>query len=189
MKYKKDKVYFVGNTNSGKSTLINKLLKNYSNCISDITTSLYPSTTLSDILIKVNDELEIIDTPGIVDKGNLINNISLKEIKNITPKKEIKPRTYQVKGKGSLIIGKYLRLDYETEVDNSFTIYIANNINITRIGIKNNKFMDMNKRVFNLNDNKDIVVEGLCFIKFVKKCNVSIYMDNNIKVYERDNFI
>ena len=186
---KNNKVYFVGNTNSGKSTLINKIIKNYSDNTSDITTSMYPSTTLNEIEINVNDELVIIDTPGIVDNNNLINNISLKEIKKITPKKEIKPRTYQVKGKGSLIVDNYLRFDYNTKVDNSFTIYIANNINITRVGEKNNKLMNKDKISFNLKNNKDIVIEGLCFIKFVKEIDVDIYMDKNIKVYERDNFI
>lgn len=186
---KNNKVYFVGNTNSGKSTLINKIIKNYSDITSDITTSMYPSTTLNEIEIKVNDELVIIDTPGIVDNNNLINNISLKEIKKITPKKEIKPRTYQIKGKGSLIIDNYLRFDYNTKVDNSFTIYIANNITITRVGAKNNKLLDKDKKSFNLKDNKDIVIEGLCFIKFVKEIDVDIYIDKNIKVYERDNFI
>ena len=73
---KNNKVYFVGNTNSGKSTLINKIIKNYSDITSDITTSMYPSTTLNEIEIKVNDDLVIIDTPGIVDNNNLINNIS-----------------------------------------------------------------------------------------------------------------
>lgn len=184
-----NKVYFVGNTNSGKSTLINKIIKNYSDITSDITTSMYPSTTLNEIEIKVNDELVIIDTPGIVDNNNLINNISLKEIKKITPKKEIKPRTYQVKGKGSLIIDNYLRFDYDTKVDNSFTIYIANNINITRVGNKNNKLYSKDKRSFNLKDNKDIVIEGLCFVKFVKEIDVDVYIDKDIIVYERDNFI
>ena len=186
---KNNKVYFVGNTNSGKSTLINKIIKNYSNITSDITTSMYPSTTLNEIEIKVNEKLAIIDTPGIVDNNNLINNISLNEIKKITPKKEIKPRTYQVKGKGSLIIDNYLRFDYNTKVDNSFTIYIANNINITRVGAKNNKLLDKDKRSFKLKNNKDIVIDGLCFIKFVKEIDVDIYIDKNIKVYERDNFI
>lgn len=186
---KNNKVYFVGNTNSGKSTLINKIIKNYSDNTSDITTSMYPSTTLNEIEINVNDELVIIDTPGIVDNNNLINNISLKEIKKITPKKEIKPRTYQVKGKGSLIIDNYLRFDYNTKVDNSFTIYIANNINIIRVGEKNNKLYNKDKISFNLKNNKDIVIEGLCFIKFVKEIDVDIYIDKNIKVYERDNFI
>lgn len=186
---KNNKVYFVGNTNSGKSTLINKIIKNYSDISSDITTSMYPSTTLNEIEIKVNEELVIIDTPGIVDNNNLINNISLKEIKKITSKKEIKPRTYQVKGKGSLIIDNYFRFDYNTKVDNSFTIYIANNINITRVGEKNNKLYNKDKISFKLDNNKDIVIEGLCFIKFVKEINVDIYIDKNIKVYERDNFI
>ena len=47
------KVYFVGYTNSGKSTLLNKIIKNYSNINTKITTSMYPETTLDKIEIKL----------------------------------------------------------------------------------------------------------------------------------------
>lgn len=50
-----NKVYVIGYTNSGKSTLINKLIKNYSNKNIDITTSIYPSTTLNKMIKNVNN--------------------------------------------------------------------------------------------------------------------------------------
>ena len=87
-------IYFVGMTNSGKSTLINSLIKNYSDRSGEITTSIYPSTTLNKIYVKIGN-LEIIDTPGLLSDSGLLNNLDLKEIKRITPKKEIKPRSYQ----------------------------------------------------------------------------------------------
>ena len=92
-KYNKSnkEIYFVGMTNSGKSTLINKLIKNYTDKQLEVTTSLYPSTTLNKIEINL-DNLKIIDTPGLLNEGSILNNLSLKEIKKITPKKEIKPR-------------------------------------------------------------------------------------------------
>ena len=186
-KYNKKKVYLIGNTNSGKSTLLNKLIENYSESDIDITTSMYPSTTLDTILVNIND-IDFIDTPGIIDNGSVINYIDYKMLKKITPKKEVKPRTYQIKGKGSLVIEDLVRIDYETN-DNSMTIYIANSVNIIRVGEANPRLKDLPKREFNLENDKDIIITDLCFIKFVKGLKVKIYANNNIYVYEIDNLI
>ena len=59
-------------TNSGKSTLINKLIKNYTDKQLEVTTSLYPSTTLNKIEINL-DNLKIIDTPGLLNEGSILN--------------------------------------------------------------------------------------------------------------------
>ena len=186
-KYSNNKeVYFVGNTNSGKSTLINKLIKNYSEKDIEITTSIYPSTTLNKIEIDLNG-IKIIDTPGLISEGSIINYLDLKEIKKITPKKEIKPRSYQLKGKGSLIIDNKVRIDYFN--DNNITIYLANNLNIVKIGLNNPKLKDSNKKEFKLAKDKDIVIEDLCFIKFTNASNIDIYSLYNINIYDRDNLI
>ena len=187
-KYNKDNkpVYFVGMTNSGKSTLINKLIKNYSNKEIEVTTSLYPSTTLNKIELEI-DNLKIIDTPGILAKGSILNSLSLKEIKKITPKKEIKPRSYQLKKEDSLLIEDYIRIDFYD--DNNITIYIANNLKITKMKHNNPKLKNIKKKTFNLEKNKDIVIEDLCFIKLTKKGKIDIYSSYNVNIYERNNLI
>lgn len=186
-KYSNNKeVYFVGLTNSGKSTLINKLIKNYSNKEIEVTTSMYPSTTLNKIEINL-DDLKIIDTPGLLSNGSILNSLTLKEIKKITPKKEIKPRSYQLKGKGSLVIENYIRIDYHS--DNNLAIYLANNLNITKMTHDNPKLKDSNKYSFNLSKDKDIVIEDLCFIKFTKECKIDIYTPLKVNIYDRDNLI
>ena len=54
MKYKKsNNVYVIGYTNAGKSTLVNKFLKNYGSYNGEITVSNLPSTTLDLIENKV----------------------------------------------------------------------------------------------------------------------------------------
>jgi len=84
------KVYVVGHTNVGKSSLINKLIKNYSENNSNLTISPLPSTTLNKIEIELNDTLTFIDTPGLVDRENLVNYVDVSELKKIQPKKEKK---------------------------------------------------------------------------------------------------
>jgi len=186
-KYSNNKeVYFVGLTNSGKSTLINKLIKNYSDKDIEVTTSMYPSTTLNKIELSLGD-LKIIDTPGLLSEGSILNSLTLKDIKKITPKKEIKPRSYQLKGSGSLVIENYIRIDYHT--DNNIAVYLANNLNITKMTHDNPKLKDSKKYSFNLTKDKDIVVEDLCFIKFTKECKIDIYSSLKVNIYERDNLI
>ena len=168
-KYSNNKeVYFVGMTNSGKSTLINKIIKNYTDSNIEVTTSIYPSTTLNKIELN-------------------INNLSQKEIKKITPKKEIKPRSYQLRGNNSLIIDNKLRVDFLG--DNNITIYIANNINIVKAHLTNNTLKNNIKHEFNIEENKDIVIEDFCFIKLTKRSKVNIYTKYNVKIYIRDNLI
>lgn len=180
-------VYVIGTTNSGKSTLINKLIKNYSDNDIEITSSLYPSTTLDKIEINI-DNLNIIDTPGVINEGSIINYIDNKMLKKITPKKEIKPKTYQLKGKGSILIDNIVRVDYDT-LDTSMTIYINNGINISFAGKDNTKLYDLKNQKFDIDDNKDIVISDLCFIKFTKEVKLNIYTFDNVLIYERDNLI
>ena len=183
-------VYLVGNTNAGKSTLINALIKSYSKEESNITTSLLPATTLNTIKIKLNDNLTLIDTPGIVSKNNYLYGITPKDVKKITAKAEIKPRTYQIKPNQSLIIDKYARIDYVGKEKNSFTLYLSNDIKVKRININtNNDLRNLNKYSFDAKKDSDIVIKGLMFCKMVKEAKIDIYTKDNVDVYLRPNLI
>ena len=114
-------VYVVGHTNVGKSSLINKLIKNYSVNENELTISPLPSTTLNKIEIELNENLVLIDTPGLVDRGNLVNYIDNDLLKKINPKKEIKPKTFQIKKNQCLVIDNLFRIDYVEGEKNSFS--------------------------------------------------------------------
>lgn len=189
-KYSNDKdIYLIGNTNSGKSTLLNKLIKNYTRDKEEnITVSMYPSTTLDALEIKLNN-LNIIDTPGLIDEGNYANILDSKDLKKITPKKEIKPKSCQVIGKGSIMIEDFARIDYETKENNSFVIYTASTVVSKFISSNNNTYKDLKTYKYFLSNNKDIVLPGLGFIKFTKPINITVYVPNKIRTYERDNLI
>ena len=185
--YKMNNIYVVGTTNGGKSTLINKLIKNYSDNDVVITSSMYPSTTLDKIEINILG-LNIIDTPGLINKGSIVNYIDNNLLKKITIKKEIKPKTYQLNGKGSILIEDLIRLVYDTK-GTSMTIYVNNLVNIRFLGKDNNKLLDGKCNKFSLDNNKDIVISDLCFIKFTKNVNLNIYSNYDVLIYERDNLI
>ena len=185
-----DKVYLVGNTNAGKSTLLNRIIKSYSSLEKEITESNMPETTLDLIEIKIDDNLTIIDTPGIVSDDNYLYDLDQKNVKKVSPKTEVKPRTFQLKKNSSLLIGDYARIDYLSDWDNSFTIYLSNEIDVSKINFNTNtRLRNLKKHSFDLSDKKDIVINGLLFCKIVKKAKVDIYVKKNVKVFERNNLI
>lgn len=182
-KYKKsNNVYVVGYTNAGKSTMINKLIYNYSDNKTEITTSPLPSTTLNTIEIKLND-ITLIDTPGLLDENDIVNYVSGDELKKIIPKKEIKPITYQIKGTQTIVVDKYLQIE-ASDID--LTFYISNNLEIKRYYKK--MPTKLKKHIIEVNKN-DIVIKGLCFIKTNKKSVLNIYTLDNVSVFTRDSII
>jgi len=182
--YNSNKVYIVGYTNAGKSTMINKLIYNYSDNNTKITTSPLPNTTLNTIEIKLN-EITLIDTPGLLDKGDIVNYLTGKELKKVIPSKEIKPITYQIKGKQILIIEDYLRVE-ASDID--LTFFVSNNLKIKRYHKDNSVNKNLKKNIVNV-DNNDVVIKGLGFIKTNKKGILNIYTLDNVDVYTRDSLI
>lgn len=183
-------VYVVGNTNSGKSTLINTLMKNYSDNDYQLTMSAMPSTTLNKVSIELNDYLTLIDTPGLVDSGSIVNYVDETALKKLVPKKEIKPKTYQIKEGECLIIDDLVRIDYEEGIKNSFTIYMSNDLKVKRLnGLKHDDLKELNKISFETNHYEDIVINGMGFIKIVDPGKVSIYIDQKINVFKRKSLI
>ena len=181
------KVYVIGYTNAGKSTMINKIIYNYFDTDIEITTSMIPSTTLNSIEITLNDELTMIDTPGILNMGDICHFVDIKTLKKITPKKEIKPITYQIKSAQSILLDDLVRIDLEDK--NNVTIYVSNQIKMERTYHPKEKFQTLEKHELDLQSHQDIVISGLGFLKFTNKGHVIIYTIPNVHVFVRDNLI
>lgn len=137
-KYRNGKdVFIVGTTNVGKSTFINRLIKQSTGLEEVITTSYFPGTTLGFIEIPLDEESALIDTPGIVNKQQMAHYISEQDLKVITPRKEIKSRVYQLNSQQTLYFGGLARLDFIKGNKNSFVCYFSNELPIHRTKLEN----------------------------------------------------
>lgn len=184
-------VYVVGHTNAGKSSLINKLIRNYSDKIQELTMSPLPSTTLNTVNIEINDYLTLIDTPGLVDSGSILNFIDSKMVSKISPKKEIKPKTYQLRKNQSIIIEDLVRIDYVEGEKNSFTLFVSNDLKIKRLLNSTNKdeLKDLNKVTYQVKYDEDLVINGLGFIKIVNKGIIDVYINKDVETFMRKSLI
>ncbi len=126
-------VYIVGCTNVGKSTFINRLITNFGGDDEQlITTSHFPGTTLDMIDIPLDDGRVMYDTPGIINHHQMAHFIDKKELKIITPNKEIKPIVFQLNEGQTLFFGGVARFDFIKGGHRSFTCYCSNEVTIHR---------------------------------------------------------
>lgn len=186
--YKKSKnVYVVGFTNVGKSSMINKIIYNYSNSILDVTTSVLPSTTLSSVKVEVNDNLTLIDTPGIIDDGSIMNYLEPNILKKVLPRNEIRTITYQIRYKQSIFIENLVRID--CEMSNNLTLYFSNNLDVSREFNNSDRLLDLEKHELVVFENQDIVISGMGFIKVTKSGKITLYTIPNVDVFTRPSLI
>lgn len=125
-------VYVVGVTNVGKSTLINAIVEEITGDKEVITTSRFPGTTLDKIEIPLDDGTYIFDTPGIIHRHQMAHYLTPKSLKLVNPKKEIKPKTYQLNPQQTLFLGGLARFDFVSGKRQGFTAYFDNNLMIHR---------------------------------------------------------
>ncbi|WP_370586478.1 ribosome biogenesis GTPase YqeH [Parageobacillus thermoglucosidasius] len=125
-------VYVVGCTNVGKSTFINRIIQETTGKGNVITTSYFPGTTLDIIEIPLDDGAALYDTPGIINHHQMAHFVDKKDLKIITPKREIHPKVYQLNEQQTLFFGGLARLDYIKGGRRSFVCYFANELPIHR---------------------------------------------------------
>lgn len=159
--------YMVGLSNSGKSSLINKLIDLKKLKLNKVTTSNIPNTTMNFIRVKLNDNLTIIDSPGFIINSYYNDNII---------KKPIKPITYQMKKNETLKIEDlYLNFSENTSV----TLYLGSNLNIKKY-YKNINFNDE----INIESNSDLIIKGMGFLNIKNRCNIKFHNLLNYEIRE-----
>lgn len=125
-------VYVVGATNVGKSTLINRLIRDYSSLDAELTVSRYPGTTLDLVRIPLDDGKAIVDTPGIVYPSRLTELVAKADLQTIMPDKPLKPMVYQLNEGQTIFMGALARFDFVQGERQSFTFYLSNSLYLHR---------------------------------------------------------
>ena len=175
--------YLVGFTNSGKSSLINTLKKEYKTT-ENLTTSIIPNTTIDFIKTKL-DNNTIIDSPGFIYDSSIFNDKDLNLIKKTNIKNSIHPVTYQIKENDKVLIEDIIRID--SSCVNSYTFYMSNNLHIKKI--YKDILNDLDYKTYEIGTNKDLIVKGLGFINIKKPTTLTIY-SKDLKLIEiRDSMI
>lgn len=117
---------FMGVANSGKSTLINRLLSS-----SDLTTSRNPGTTL-DVVTIMNGDHYIYDTPGIENHHSILTHIPAKDLKTLIPTKPVRPLVTQIYENQSFAVGGLARMDVYTNGKATVVGYFSRSVSVHR---------------------------------------------------------
>lgn len=207
-KYRHGKdVFVVGTTNTGKSTLINRIISANSDVKDLITTSRFPGTTLDRIDIPLDDGRSLVDTPGIIHNYQLAHYLNAQDLKTITPKKPLRPVTFQLRDGQTIFVGGLARfdfLDYKTNV----TFYVNQGIPLHRTKTENaddfyqkhlgdlltpptdiKDFPKLKQQIFSAKTKSDIVIYGLGWLTIPAGCKVKAYVPAGVRVSIRDAII
>lgn len=192
-------VYFVGTTNVGKSTLINAIIDKMGDIKDLITTSRFPGTTLDRIEIPLDNGHFLVDTPGIMTKNQLATYLDAKDLALVSPKKPLKPATYQLLPGNTLFLGGLGRIDYVKGESTSFTVYVPREVYVHRTKLeKADEFYqkhfgemltppkttkdlpEMKGKEFKTTYKSDLLFGGIGFITVPEGCVVKAYTPGQI---------
>ena len=199
-------VYVVGVTNVGKSTLINAIIQEITGDKDIITTSRFPGTTLDKIEIPLDDGSYIYDTPGIIHRHQMAHYLTAKNLKYVSPKKEIKPKTYQLNPEQTLFLGGLGRFDFIKGEKQGFTAFFDNELKLHRTKLEcatafydkhvgglltppNSKekeeFPPLISHEFTIKDKTDVVISGLGWIRVNGDAKVAVWAPEGVAVVTR----
>lgn len=216
-KYRKNRnVYVVGCSNVGKSTLINSIIKRYTDQTKDvITASKLPGTTLDLVEIALTENYKIVDTPGIFNKHQICHSLSMASYEKVMPTNEIKPTVFQLEEKQCLFISGLGIITFKKSlvplIKVTFACYFSNELRIHRtklekkesiknqIGellvppteqeLKSIKYKKSNFVVPNDGKKYDIVISGLGFVSISSYAEIEVETLENVGVYLREAII
>ena len=201
-------IYVVGATNVGKSTLINSFIQSVSSQSNQpITVSNYRGTTQGFIPIPF-EEQTLYDTPGLYNKNHISELISDDDYQTILPKKEIKPKIFQLHEEQTIFITGLARVDIKPKGKVALTVYAGHKAILHRRKLAGSDdfhkkhigdllsppkaidHLEFTQKTFHLNHQKsDIVIPGLSILTFKGACEVTVHLPRSLTAYEREALI
>ncbi|CAE7493574.1 BPG2, partial [Symbiodinium microadriaticum] len=137
-----DKVYVMGTANVGKSSFINRLLR-YSKkqkgttmqsrkklAVPQATVSSLPGTTLDFLKIKLPNGLTVIDTPGLINPGQITTKLNSTELKKVIPSKRVSHVTLRIDEGRCVLIGALAKFELVQGRPVQCTFFISNEVKL-----------------------------------------------------------
>ena len=181
-------IYLLGELNSGKTTFINKLLKNYKNNTRwQVKTELYPGTNSDVLEIPLTNSSFFYELPGLSNSTSVYSRVEASVQKIITPKKEV-TMTRKFIGDGTAIcVGNLAclyvikghhtsirvftaeKVEIKTVANEKVEDFMANNLKkktLKPVSERYRTFRDYDMFEYDLEDDDlrhDISIEGLCW--------------------------
>lgn len=123
-----NKVFVMGAANVGKSSFINQLLEDSKSISSTLrgkkkgrkpavsnvpqaTVSNLPGTTLDFLKIKLPNGITMVDTPGLLSKGQLTSKLTTSELRQVIPAKPINAVTLRLQQGKCVLVGGLARIE------------------------------------------------------------------------------
>jgi ribosome biogenesis GTPase A len=144
-----DTVFVMGAANVGKSSFVNRLLagdvsygkskgggkKKRDKNIARATVSNLPGTTLNFLKMQLPNGVTVIDTPGLINQGQLTSKLSPEELRQVIPSKPIKPVTLRVQEGGCVLVGGLAMVELVEGRPFFLTFFVSNEVKLhpTRI--------------------------------------------------------
>lgn len=209
---KKDfNICVIGTSNTGKSSVINTLLKEINIKTLNLT-SKYTGTTIESIHINFklnNNNICLIDTPGLIPEGRMTDMFDEETALKLIPQNKLIAESVKIKSKDVLFLTKYIQLEsltqkiikdnehslvlniykspfvkiHRTNKQKSFEILKKDILNISKNEqFKNTEFIET---IFNISKDEDLFISGLMFIEFSFNSTVKLRYPKGLKIIVR----
>ena len=199
-------IYIVGASNVGKSTFLNTLIRSQTDLKEDVITVSHQAGTTQNIIEIPFGEKSIIDTPGLINPHQFLAYVDSQAMKLLVPKKEIKPRVFQLKADQTLFFGGLVELTYSKGEVNSFACYVNQLLPIHRTKTDNvDSLKDKHKSddfftpktdgekekttTLVLKGQEEVVLPGLGFVSVKGKATIKVTMDARISPIVREKLV
>lgn len=210
--FEKERIYVIGASNVGKSSMINGMIQLFLKDRNLITTSHRIGTTLFAIEILFPDLLTLIDTPGYIDTHSFPFHLQSTSLLLAQVKGKIRPKIYQLQPEQSIFVEGLFRVDFLSGEATSFVFYGADSLYVHRTKLENaDDFFAKNQFTLLQIPNKeevkglgeilpntftcrhqektDIVFSGIGYLSILGEVKVRIHTYQNIQFHIRKDWL